>query len=161
MSYLCTRIHHCGQKFVVHENWNGLSHFLTFASYQSGLPIDRCDRCTEALEPTDMGRYLLTEDAYQSLVSENMKLAGLDPNVAPIETEVDELKLTHGPDTPCVIMGPMGQCDIVPLRRVLDFASNRYDVFDYQESHVCTEDSFAETVREFEALEVYRQPTDM
>lgn len=49
-------------------------------------------------------------------------------------------------------MGPMGQCDIVLLDEVLSAASE-YDRDDYMELHVVTEGAFAESVREFEALQ--------
>lgn len=66
---------------------------------------------------------------------------------ADIDREVVALLIKHPPETECVLMGPMGQIDVMPLRQVSSYASDHYDLYDYICLHVCT---LAEYVAETE-----------
>ena len=67
---------------------------------------------------------------------------------AALDTEVAELKKAHPPTTPCVLMGPMGQTDIMSLNELLSYADAHYDMWDYIELHACTLESYMRIAEE-------------
>jgi hypothetical protein len=64
-----------------------------------------------------------------------------------LDREVAELIKLHGPDVECVLMGPMGQADVMAAHEILGYAEEHYDRFDYAELHA---DTFDEYVAEYE-----------
>lgn len=70
---------------------------------------------------------------------------------AALDAEIAELKKQYPPTTECVLIGPMGQTDIVPLGNLQSYASDHYDLWDYIELHCCTLADYLKTAEEYHA----------
>ncbi len=71
-----------------------------------------------------------------------------------LDREVAALLEQHGPDVECVLMGPMGQTDVMPADELLGYTSVHYDDFDYSELHACTVDDYVAAAKEVESWNV-------